>query len=175
MTTLAPSIDAVDVIDQIVPLTPASPTYAVRHQRAKVVTATQASYDGMFSPAVEGISVVERLLVALHTAVLSNDLALAAHYRYRLVAENAGAALVAAVDAGAVDTLEDRRLATLLGFTTKLVERPIEGDRAAVQALVDAGLTTPAIVALGQLIAFLTYQVRVVAGLRAMVAAEVVA
>ena len=170
MTTLA---FPTDVIDQIVPLTPGKPTYAARHERAKVVAATQASYDGMFSAEIEGISVGERLLVAFHTAVLSKDAALAAHYRGRLVADKADPALIETVETGAITALESERVATILGFTTKLIERPIEGDRAAVQALVDAGLTTPAIVALGQLIAFLSYQVRVVAGLRAMAAAEV--
>ena len=62
-------------------------------------------------------------------------------------------------------------LVPMLGFTAKLIARPIEGDRAAVDALVRVGLTTPAIVALGQLIAFLSYQVRLVAGLQAMAAA----
>ncbi|AMM23214.1 CMD domain-containing protein [Variovorax sp. PAMC 28711] len=172
MTTLASPID---VIDQIVPLVPGRPTHAARHERAKVVAATQASYEGMFSPDIEGISVVERLLVAFHTAVLSKDAALAAHYRSRLVVEKADPALIDAVETGAIATFDSERIATILGFTTKLIERPIEGDRAAVQALVDAGLTTPAIVALGQLIAFLSYQVRVVAGLKAMAAAEVTA
>lgn len=172
MTTLASPID---VIDQIVPLAPGQPTHTARHERAKVVAATQASYEGMFSPDIEGISVVERLLVAFHTAVLSKDAALAAHYRSRLVAEKAAPALLEAVETGAIDTLDSERIATILGFTTKLIERPIEGDRAAVRALVDAGLTTPAIVALGQLIAFLSYQVRIVAGLKAMAAAEVAA
>ncbi|MGO4612030.1 CMD domain protein, partial [Variovorax sp. 2RAF20] len=54
----------VDVIDHAVPLAPSQTTHAVRHQRAKVVAATQASYEGMFTPEVEGISVVERLLTA---------------------------------------------------------------------------------------------------------------
>jgi len=164
-----------DVIDRIVPLAPGQATHAARHQRAKVVAATQGSYDGLFSPAIEGISVAERLLVAFHTAVLSKDAALAAHYRDRLVAEQGPTALVEAIATGAISSLGTGRVATILGFTTKLIERPIDGDRQAVQALVDAGLTTPAIVALAQLIAYLSYQVRVVAGLRATAAAEATA
>lgn len=169
MTTPASPID---VIDQVVPLAPTQTTHATRHERAKVVAATQGSYDGLFSPNLEGLTLVERLLVAFHTALLSKDAALAAHYRDRLVADAADPVLIAAVERGDVASLGSHRLATVLGFTTKLVERPIDGDRAAVQALVDAGLTTPAIVALGQLVAFLSYQVRVVAGLRAMAAAK---
>jgi uncharacterized peroxidase-related enzyme len=175
MTTTSSMTDSAavaDVIDLVVPLAPGQPTHAARHQRAKVVAATQGSYDGLFSPAIEGLSVVERLLVAFHTAVLSKEDALAAHYRGRLMAEQAGTTIIEAIASGDTAALGSGRVATILGFTTKLIERPIEGDRRAVQALVDAGLTTPAIVALGQLIAFLSYQVRVVAGLRATAAAE---
>ena len=153
-----------DVIDHAVPLAPSQATHAVRHQRAKVVAATQGSYDGLFAPAIEGISVVERLLTAFHACRLSKADSLAAHYRERLVAEKADAALIAAVETGRIAAIDDAR-----------IERPIEGDRDAVQTLVKAGISTPAIVALAQLIAFLSYQVRVVAGLKAMAAAEVAA
>ncbi|CAN5678302.1 hypothetical protein BH11PSE7_BH11PSE7_37360 [soil metagenome] len=164
----------VDVIDQVVPLAPAQNTHALRHQRVKVVAATQGSYDGLFDAGVEGISVTERMLVALHACHLSGAGSMAAHYRTRLLdEEGADVLLVDDVVAGRIAAISDARLRAMLVFTTKLIERPLDGDRAAVQALVDAGLTTPAIVALGQLIAFLSYQVRVVAGLQALAAAEV--
>jgi uncharacterized protein YciW len=163
-----------DVIDQVVPLTPSQNTHALRHERVKVVAATQGSYNGLFDDGVEGITVTERLLVALHACHLSGAKSLAAHYRSRLLEEEgAEVLLVDDVIAGRIAALSDARLRAMLLFTTKLIERPLDGDRAAVQALVDAGLTTPAIVALGQLIAFLSYQVRVVAGLQALAAAEV--
>ena len=57
--------DAVDVIDAAVPLAPDQAAWALRRQRDKVVAATQGSYDAMFSSSVEGLSVAERLLVAL--------------------------------------------------------------------------------------------------------------
>ncbi|MGJ7497121.1 CMD domain-containing protein [Variovorax sp. RT4R15] len=160
--------DVIDVIDQAVPLAPDHPLYALRRQRPKVVASTQGSYEGMFSPAVQGISVTERLLVALHASRLSKADSLAAHYRIRLMADGADAALVDAIASGNVAPPADARLKTILGFTAKLIDRPIEGDRAAIDALLRAGLSTPAVVALGQLIAFLSYQIRVVAGLQAM-------
>lgn len=171
MTSSSP----IDVIDHAVPLAPTQATHAVRHQRAKVVAATQGSYEGLFTPEIEGISVVERLLTAFHACRLSKADSLAAHYRDRLVAEKADTALIAAVESGHIADIDDARIATILGFTTKLIERPIGGDREAVPTLVKAGISTPAIVALAQLIAFLSYQVRVVAGLKAMAAAEVAA
>jgi len=158
-----------DVIDQAVPLAEGDALYALRRQRPKIVDATQGSYAGMFAPTVAGVSVVERLLIALHACRLSSASTLAAHYRARLQAEGADAALVAAAEGGAA--APDARVATLLAFTAKLIVRPIEGDRRAVQSLADAGLAPAAIVAVGQLIAFLSYQIRVVAGLQALAAA----
>lgn len=163
-----------DLVDACVPLALGQPTHAVRHGRAKVVSATQASHDGLFSPAVAGISLAERLAAALLACRLSQLPALAQHYRAALLAQGGAApAWVAAIDDGQWPAALPPRLTTILGFTAKLIVRPIEGDRAAVQALVQAGLTAPAIVALAQLIAFLSYQVRLVAGLQAMVVAEV--
>ena len=60
----------------------------------------------------------------------------------------------------------------MLEFATLLGTDPRHGDRAAIQALKAAGLGDAAIVALAQLVAFLSYQTRVVAGLRAMGAAS---
>ena len=165
----SPETLPLDVIDQAVPLAAGDALHALRRQRPKIVDATQGSYAGMFAPAVVGVSVVERLLVALHACRLSGAATLADHYRARLQAEGADAALVAAADGGAAAS--DARVATLLAFTTKLIVRPIEGDRSAVQSLADAGLPPAAIVAVGQLIAFLSYQIRVVAGLQALAAA----
>lgn len=162
-----------DVIDQAVPLAPHQATYAVRHERAKVVASTQGSYEAMFAPGVQGISVAERLLVALHACRLSNADSLASHYHQRLISEGTEPALIDAVNRNDIAARSDPRLQTILRFTTTLVERPIDGDRQAIEALVNAGLSTPAIVALGQLIAFLSYQIRLTAGLQAMAELEV--
>ena len=171
MTTSYNPSPPLDVIDATVPLAPSQATRMLRLQRDKVVAATQGSYDAMFSPSVEGLSVAERQLVALHACSVSKAATLAAHYRERLLAEGADRELVAAVGSGT--PVADARLRTVLAFTASLIERPIEGDKASVDALAEAGLSTPAIVALGQLIAFLSYQIRGVAGLQALAAAEV--
>jgi uncharacterized protein YciW len=157
-----------DVTDAAVALAPDHPTWALRRRREKVVAATQGSYDAMFSPAVEGLTVPERLLVALRACRVSKAHSLAAHFRDRLVAEGADSTLITAVDAGR--PAGDARLQAALAFAGQLIERPIEADRDALQALADSGLSTPAIVAMSQLIAFLSYQIRVTAGLQALAA-----
>lgn len=170
--TLETAAHPTDVVDACVPLAPGQTLHAVRHARAKVVAATQASHDGLLSPAVAGISVAERAAAALLACQLSHAPALAGHYQAVLQQQGAeGSAWAAAITAGHWQSGLPSRLVTILGYTAKLIERPIDGDRAAVQALVQAGLSTPAIVALAQLIAFVSYQVRLVAGLQAMAAA----
>ena len=63
------------------------------------------------------------------------------------------------------------RLAAALEHTHLLVFRPRDASAAALQALLDAGWSTTDIVTLSQLVAFLSFQIRVVAGLRALAVA----
>ena len=145
-----------DVIDALVPLHAASPLHAVRHQRDKVVAATQGSYDAIFDPALPGLTMVERLLAAHAVARLSGSAALEAHYCDRLPATPPGG----------------ERVQAILAFAEVLTEHPVEGDRIALQKLPAAGLSTPEVITLAQLIAFVAYQVRVLAGLQAMAVTE---
>lgn len=163
-----------DVIDRLLGFASDHPTHAVRYQRDKVVAATQGSYDGLFDPALSGPSLPERLLVAFTIAHLAGTEAVAAHYRDRLLALPAltppqQAALDGALPAGLA---ADPRLQSILTFTRTLAEHPVEGDKAALLRLPAAGLATPEVVALAQLIAFTAYQVRVVAGLQALAALQ---
>ncbi|WP_322028868.1 CMD domain protein [Paraburkholderia sp. J76] len=156
-----------DIIDRVAGLAPNTVTHALRHQRAKVVQSTQGSYDGLFDPDLEGLPLVERLLVALYASRLTPSPALAAHYRAELSALGVDAATLAAVETGTPETLAAPRLRAILAFTRTLIENPVAGDKAVLQTLPAAGLSTPAVVALAQLIAFLSYQTRLVAGLQA--------
>jgi len=160
-----------DVIDKLVGLQAGGKLHALRHQREKVAVATQGSYDTLFDPALEGIGLDERLLVALYACRLAGATDVAAHYRARLEALPAGAvdaAQLAVAASGEPEQLPAGRLRAMLVFARALTERPVEGDKAALHTLPAAGISTPAVVALSQLIAFISYQIRVVAGLKAM-------
>ena len=154
-----------DLIDKLVPLTEGSAIHAVRHQRHKVVDATQGSHDALFDPTLAGLSLAERLLVALRIASLAGSQALQAHYRERLVALPA----LSPDEAAALDGRRvEGRLQVMLGFASTLTDKPVEGDRAALLKLPTAGLQTAEVIALAQLIAFVAYQLRVIAGLQAL-------
>ena len=163
---------AADLVDRLVALAPDSKTYAARHQREKVAAATQGSYDALFDPALPGLSLAERLLVALYASRVTPSPLLAAHYRKRLAETDAAPADIAVAESGKPAEASSPRLAAILEYTRKLIEKPVEGDEAALKTLPAAGVSTPAVVTLSQLIAFLSYQVRLVAGLQAMQALE---
>jgi uncharacterized protein YciW len=156
-----------DIVDRIAGLTPGSPAYVTRHKRDKVAVATQHSYDALFDPALPDLSVTDRLLVALYACTLSNAPALATHYVERLASINADRAVIDQIAQGSID-VQEPRLRAMLTFTRTLIQSPINGDRATLELLPAAGIPTPAVVALAQLIAFLSYQIRLTAGLRAL-------
>jgi len=149
-----------DVIDRAAGLVPGDTLYAARRFRAKVIEATQASHDALLEQPVDGLSTADRLRVAAHVCTIAGAASLAEHYEARLAA-----------DAGR-DASSSPALPAMLQFAAALTTDPRRGDRAALERLKRAGLGDAAIVALAQLVAFVSYQLRVVAGLKAMRAAQ---
>jgi uncharacterized protein YciW len=144
------------VIDHAAGLVPGDALHGARRFRAKVVEATQASHDALLGQPVDCLSTADRLRVAAHVCTIAGAASLAQHYEARLAA-----------DAGR-DAPPSPALPAMLLFAATLTTDPRRGDRAALEALRRAGLGDAAIVALAQLVAFLSYQLRVVAGLKAI-------
>ena len=154
-----------DVIDRAAGLAPGDAVHSARRFRAKVVEATQASHDALLDEPVPGLATADRLRVAEHVCSLAGATRLARHYAER----RAGATTRGrADDADERDAPPTPALAAMLAFAAKLTTDPRRGDRAALDALRRAGLDDAAIVALAQLVAFVSYQLRVVAGLQAL-------
>jgi len=153
MTALDPSED---VIDRAAGLALGDPLHGARRFRAKVVEATQASHDALLQQPVDGLSTADRLRVAAHVCMIAGATSLAQHYRASLA------------DAPDHDAPPSPVLPAMLHFAATLTTDPRLGDRAAIERLRQAGLGDVAIVALAQLVAYLSYQLRVVAGLQAM-------
>ncbi|MFS8479965.1 MAG: CMD domain protein, partial [Micromonosporaceae bacterium] len=191
-----------DVIDHLVGIEPGSRLDRLRNRRPETRRHAQASYEALLSPRSTGaVSASERLAVAAFVAGLHRDAATAEFYATRL-AEHAPrlAPLIAKeVEAGrtagpygaypspgplAAESVPGPvfrvadpdglgpRLAAALEHAHLLVFRPREASRGALQALLDAGWSTTGVVTLSQLVAFLTFQVRVVCGLRLLAASS---
>lgn len=157
-----------DTLDRLLELAPDSQTYAIRHQRSKVVDATQASEDLLLGTPIEGLSVTDRLYVALLACAQTPCETLKHEYAKRLSALGAPDQTIQTVANARLNHLNDPRLKQILIFTSTLITDPIKADKQALLALKASGLTTPQITALAQLIAFVSYQVRVYAGLHAL-------
>jgi len=152
-TSTSPAI-AADAIDHAAALAPESYARSVRALREKVVIATQAVDDHLFAHASTSLSVHDRLATAQAVAETSGVPALVAAYGERLRAAG-----------GATD---GARLNAILDYARTIARDPLAADRSALAALSDAGLSTADIVLLGQLVGYVAYQLRVVAGLQAL-------
>jgi uncharacterized protein YciW len=142
-----------DVVDAAAGLTADSAVAALRRQRPDFVRFSQGSHDVLIAPSDPGgVSLVERAAVALHVASIERDAALVAHYQARLD-ELAGEKPV--------------RLGAILEHAT-LAGSPGSASRAGLERLAGIGLSPRDIVVVTQIVAFVSYQARVVAGLRAL-------
>lgn len=164
--TLTPAA-APDTIDRVAGLRDDDATAVLRRSRDKVRLHTQLGEAALFDPALPGLSPVERLHAARYVAQRSNAPALASLYRARLIDAGGSDADIARADADAFDALP-ARLAAILVHARLLTMSPAAAQRADLDALKAAGLTTPAIVALSQLVAFVAYQLRVATAARAL-------
>lgn len=153
-----------DVIDTVLGLDRFPDLKALRDERAKLKHLTQTSYEAARRPAERGnFSYDERAALAARMAALWKADELAAHYNGLL--ENADAATRALADP-AENGQGDARLAAILAHVDLVTLSPKEATRGNIEALAAVGLDDRDIVTLAGLIAFVNYQVLVVAGLK---------
>jgi uncharacterized protein YciW len=140
-----------DVIDTLAGIS-GSALAGLRRQRPDVVKHLQGSDDVIFAPRDDGgFTRAERAAAALRIATLLRDGVLEAHYRRRL---------------GDAKPLEGPRGGAVLRHVERITTNPDAAARADIDALLAAGLTPHGVVSLSQLIAFVNFQSRVLAGLR---------
>ena len=142
-----------DVIDAATGSQPESPVALLRRQREPFVVHAQGSHDVLLAPVDPGgLSLTERAAIAFCVASIEHDDALIAHYRAKL--ERVGGV--------------SPRLDTILDHVKMVVTNPAAATRERLDALIAIGLSPRDIVVITQIVAFVSYQVRVVAGLRAL-------
>jgi CMD domain protein len=156
----------------------------------------EASFRALFEPeSFAGVSATERFALAVFVTGLHGDAVSAAFYAKRLAATGPSPEVPAAIDAAIAAATgqgpyghypagplsrEDTpkrveswgpRLAAAFDHAHLLVFHPRDAAPARLQALLDAGWSTTDIVTLSQIIAFLSFQIRVAAGLRILATA----
>jgi CMD domain protein len=191
-----------DVIDTLAGLAPGSALSKARDNRPEARKHAQASYDALFETAdFSGASQQERFAVASFVAGLHSRPETADYYAGKLAEAGASPALKSAVAAEIAAakgkgpygsypngplSVENtpgpshranaaalgKRLASAFEHTHMLVFHPRDAAPPSLQAMLDAGWSTTDIVVLSQLVSFLSYQIRVVAGLKVLAGAS---
>lgn len=129
-----------------------TPLQALREQRPVAREHSQRSFEVLLAPTGEGsLSPLERYAVALRVASLHASEPLISIYRQGM--------------AEFVPTVPPARLEAMLSHADLLSTDPAAARPSHLAALAEAGLSAAEIVTLSQLIGFVSYQVRVVAGL----------
>ncbi len=156
-----------DVIDSAAGLSPSSPIAALRAERPLFVQHSQGSYDVLIRPAEPaGVSLTARAAIALRVAMLNRFAPLIAHYTQRLREIGAEQSVIDAVEAGHAKDLP--RLTAVLHHVDRVTKAPDTAETKHLEALLEIGLSPRDIVTISQIIAFVSYQVRVAAGLHLM-------
>ncbi len=179
-----------DALDRLVGIRPGSPLDAVRRRKPVTRDNAQASYEALLAPNdLTEMSAAERASVAYFVAGLHDDEAALAFYRTHVpepalldaeIADAAGMGPYGRFPAGPLSAedepgpdyapqhIGDARLVAALAHTHMLVLHPRDAAPAHMRALEAAGWSATGIVTLSQLVAFLSFQLRAAAGLRAL-------
>lgn len=157
-----------DIIAAIACIEPGSELAQVVAGRADVMALTQQTHDGALTPADPGgLSHAERAALACRIAKLNADAAFEAHFESLM--EKAGASdTTARICDVWFDGGSEVRLKALIRHVDLVAHAPKDAERRDVELLQEAGIADADIVRLSELVAFVSYQIRVVAGLRLM-------
>ena len=155
-----------DVIDAVLGLERSPATAELRDQRPTLKRLTQTSYAAALRPQEPGnFSYAMRAALAARMAGLWKCAERAAHYRGALAAEAPGEAETKIADPG-WRPAEAGRTAAILRHVDLVTLSPKQATRADIEALQAAGLDDRDIVTLAGIIAYVNYQILVVAGLK---------
>ena len=133
-------------------MVPSPRAAAAMAQRAQLIAASEANGRAVLSPQDPGgLSQGARLAFAARIAALNGDEALAAHYRAAPVGE---------------PYAQDASFLAMQRHVDLVTTTPRQATRDDISTLQQAGVADADIVRLSQLIAFVNYQVRLIAGLR---------
>lgn len=167
----AANVQTTDVVNAILDVDENSPITRLRNQKPDLVRELQDYYLSIFEPTVssaEALPVNDRLLVAVRVASHTGSTAVADWYGR--LAIDAGASPDALDRTRNIQTPEigETSLGAALRHADLLTTRPADARQDDLQALKDAGFSPSGIVSLSQTIAFVSYQLRLIAGLRAL-------
>ncbi|WP_455853170.1 alkylhydroperoxidase domain protein [Pantoea endophytica] len=136
-----------DLLAALADIDPASELAQARAERHAATQHTQGSYDVLFSQDDEDLPLAERFALAVQVAAWHGASSLEAHYLQP-------------------DQPNNARFAAGLAFAQLLSLHPVDAAPQHIETLQAAGWSPRGIVTLAQLIAFVSFQSRLLAGLR---------
>ena len=167
MSTTIPAVDAIDAILGA----DAAAVAGLRARHPQHVEQLQAYHDAVFAPnawSAAAFPAAHRALVAVRVAGHTRSAAVSAWYAAVARAAGAGEDQIAAAADVAHAWGGATPLDAAIRHADKLTLAPDTTRKADLDALAAAGLTPGAILALSQTVAFVSYQLRLVALLRAL-------
>lgn len=136
--------------------------------RADILSLTQLTHDAALLPIDPGgLSHAERAAIAARIAEHNKDAAFVGHFTELLAKAGINGNTAKLMDI-AFDGGDDQRLRALARHTDLVAASPRDATGDDITLLKDAGLSEADIVRLSELIAFVSYQIRVATGLRLM-------
>lgn len=132
--------------------------------RTNTIELTEATHDAALIPDPPGgISHPERAALACRIARLNNEDVLAKHYEGMIGTDSASPIADTSFDGG-----HDARLKAMIKHTDMVAVDPKQAVAGDIDALKAAGIADDDIVRLSEINAFVSYQIRLVVGLRLM-------
>jgi CMD domain protein len=159
-----------DVIDAILGVEAGGGIAALRNQKQHLAEELQAYYQAIFEPeaaSAEAFPLPDRALVAVRVASHTRSAAVADWYADLALGAGASQETIARARDVATPWTEATRLGAAIRHADLLTTRPAAAGPSDLQTLKDAGYTPAGILSLSQTIAFVNYQLRLIAGLRA--------
>ncbi len=165
------SVQTVDVVNAILGVDEKSAIVALRNQKPSLVTELQEYYDAVFHPNEEStaaLSASDRYVIAVRSASFTGSEAVANWYADLATEAGVSTEVLASARDVTIPWSGDSKLDTAIRHADLLTTHPVDARPADLQALKDAGFSPAGIVSLSQTVAFVNYQLRLIAGLRAL-------
>jgi len=157
-----------DQIDRLAGLDPQSPLIAIRRERLEFVNGIEECRAAVLTPADDlAIAPEIRAALAARMARLVGNEALAEVYDHRIGDDSS--ALRAVAQGDDIDDASNAFLCALVTHADLVTLAPGEAGAGDLNRLSESGVSEPQMVALSELIAFVNFETRVIAGLSKLV------
>ena len=160
-----------DVIDSILGPESAIAVSVLRSEKPELAAQMQDYYDAVFDPApdsAQALSPAKRWLIAVRTASHTKSAAVVEWYSAQALRSGVDENSIAKAANVSKHWTDEPGMTAILRHVDLIVTHPVDSSRFNIEALSDAGLTPAEIVALSQVVAYVSYQLRLIAAFRAL-------